>query len=280
MYGMPSRVRLLYHGLGQREAKTIDRDLDLAITEFAPGSQKTKDKRVYTAIGFTAPLLPEPTWRPSSPNPFPRRLWMMRCDLCHYAETSPAEPANTFCPECGNSMVGDNAFRVFEIVVPAAFRTALNRGVDAKEGAELLPRGMSSLAERSDIPLELVNGTNTRRSLSSGVVYKINDRAGRLFSGSLGMASWVRGGRALPDQWIEERYQNQRDEDDAVRFTPNANGSERIALAAPKTTDILRIQPASVTRAICLDLLARDENGHISQFGHGSDTKVRGSWPI
>ena len=60
MFGMPSRTRQLYHGFnydGDREPKTIDRDLDLAITEFAPGSQKTKDKRIYTAIGFTAPLL-------------------------------------------------------------------------------------------------------------------------------------------------------------------------------------------------------------------------------
>ena len=32
-----------FHG---REAMSIDRDLDL-ITEFAPGAQKTKDKRVY-----------------------------------------------------------------------------------------------------------------------------------------------------------------------------------------------------------------------------------------
>ncbi len=42
MFGMPSRVRLLYHGLRKGKEYTIDRDLDLAITEFAPGSQKTK----------------------------------------------------------------------------------------------------------------------------------------------------------------------------------------------------------------------------------------------
>src|SRR5262249_20069984 len=57
MFGMPSRVRSLYNGIRGDEALTIDRDLDLAITEFAPGSQKTKDKRVYTSIGFTAPFL-------------------------------------------------------------------------------------------------------------------------------------------------------------------------------------------------------------------------------
>ena len=58
MYGMPSRVRLLFHQLRERTPSTIDRDLDLAITEFAPGSERTKDKRIHVPIGFTAPYVP------------------------------------------------------------------------------------------------------------------------------------------------------------------------------------------------------------------------------
>src|SRR5439155_26195718 len=57
MFGMPSRMRLLYHQLRGERALAIDRDLDLAVTEFAPGSQRTKDKRILEPIGFTAPLL-------------------------------------------------------------------------------------------------------------------------------------------------------------------------------------------------------------------------------
>ena len=56
MYGMPSRTRVLYHGIDNEKVKTIDRDLDLAITEFAPGAQKTKDKAIHTSIGFTIPI--------------------------------------------------------------------------------------------------------------------------------------------------------------------------------------------------------------------------------
>jgi len=73
MYGMPSRVRDLYHHDPTRKQKvaTIDRDLDLAITEFSPSAEKTKDKRIYTSIGFTAPLLPdkESGLRPASEQP-------------------------------------------------------------------------------------------------------------------------------------------------------------------------------------------------------------------
>ena len=70
MYGMPSRIRLFYHGFRGREALTSDRDLDMAVTEFAPGAQRTKDKRIFQAIGFTAPLLyRQYAWRPAGVDP-------------------------------------------------------------------------------------------------------------------------------------------------------------------------------------------------------------------
>lgn len=274
MYGMPSRVRFLYHGLRRREALTIDRDLDLAITEFAPGSQKTKDKRVYTAIGFTSPLLPDPTWHPASENPFPRRIWMTRCDLCHFADTSVAEPEIAMCPECGNSREGENAFRIFEIVVPSAFRTSFSHGVDAKADDEYLPRGTSSVAERTDATPIFVPDTNTGLiSNFGGHIYRVNDRAGRLFRGGLGFARWSRGGTPLHHQWIDERFQNVRG-DDNVQFTAETQNIDNLALAAPKTTDVLRIQPHSVRQILCLDLLARDPFGRMSQMGQGGAVKA------
>jgi Lhr-like helicase len=49
MFGFPTRVRLLYTNWSNRE--TIDRDLDMAIGQFAPGSQTVRDKAVHTACG-------------------------------------------------------------------------------------------------------------------------------------------------------------------------------------------------------------------------------------
>ncbi|MFC1943531.1 helicase-related protein [Chloroflexota bacterium] len=274
MYGMPSRVRLLYHGFRDRETLSIDRDLDLAITEFAPGSQKTKDKRVYTAIGFTRPLLPDPSWHPASADPFPRRMWMARCDLCHYAYTFNEEPDMSGCPDCGNSREGENAFRVFEIVVPSAFRTSFSHGVDAKADDEFLPRGTSSVAERTNATPTFIPGTNTDLVPSfSSHVYRINDRAGRLFTGGLGTARWSRGGVTLPHQWIDERYQNVRGDNNVV-FTAETPQIDIIALASPKVTDVLRIRPHSVQQTLCLDLLARDNFDRMSQLGQGAAVKA------
>lgn len=60
MYGMPSDVRNFYHGTwhknGQDYVKSIDRSSELAISEYAPGSEKTKDKGVYRVEALTLPM--------------------------------------------------------------------------------------------------------------------------------------------------------------------------------------------------------------------------------
>ncbi|WP_075317804.1 DEAD/DEAH box helicase [Bacteroides togonis] len=61
MYGMPSDVRNFYHGYDNvfNRIKSIDRSSEIAITEFAPGSEKTKDKGKYRVEGVTIPIMEE-----------------------------------------------------------------------------------------------------------------------------------------------------------------------------------------------------------------------------
>jgi DEAD/DEAH box helicase domain-containing protein len=254
MFGMPSRVRSLYNGLRGDEALTIDRDLDLAITEFAPGSQKTKDKRIYTSIGFTAPLLhvSRRGWIPASADPLPYRRWLVRCEQCHYTKTSDQQPMDQSCLDCGLgiSTDGTGGFRVFEFAVPAAFRTALNRGEDAKEDSEVLISGAGTVAESDSNPLEAVAGTNTLTAFSeTGSVLRLNTRRDLLFTGALGTASLSQRRYEFADQWIDSRYQNTQD---GVVFRA-ARSDDKIAIASPKTTDLLRIQPGQIARGFNLD---------------------------
>jgi Lhr-like helicase len=57
MFGFPTRVRLLYTrwpspgAQWPPETGVVDRNLDVAISQFAPGSQTVKDKAVHTACG-------------------------------------------------------------------------------------------------------------------------------------------------------------------------------------------------------------------------------------
>jgi DEAD/DEAH box helicase domain-containing protein len=256
MYGMPSRSRYLYHQLRGQVSRQIDRDLDLAVTEFAPGTERTKDKRIYQPIGFTAPYLYRTRWEPAANDPLPSRRWMARCEQCHYTTTADSEPADPVCPECGCPRNGTPvAFRVFQFAVPLGFRTSLGPGQDAKEEGEVTATGAASVAESDPSPCLPVPGTNTGLGYSNlGRVYRVNDRRGSLYRGQPGTTR--RGNQILQHQWIDERFQTLT-YDNLFTFTPDPGVPiEEIALAAPKTTDVLRIRPASVPPGLNLNPLA------------------------
>ena len=60
MYGMPSDLREFYHGVDKdpniMDLRSISRSTEMATNEFAPGSEKTKDKGRYRVEGITTPL--------------------------------------------------------------------------------------------------------------------------------------------------------------------------------------------------------------------------------
>jgi DEAD/DEAH box helicase domain-containing protein len=254
MYGMPSRVRLLFHRVDwkAKEFETVDRDLDLAITEFAPGSQKTKDKQIHTAVGFTSPLLfVQNQILTTSTDPLGWRRWIAKCGACYYAKSHSVEPPDQMCPMCGSGKSPDG-FQVIPVASPLGFRTDLRRGEDAKEEGEAVIGGASSLAESDSSPLQPRPGTNSALGRSSsGRVFRINDNKGKLFEGSRGDASFLSGKAHLQNQWIEARYQ---EPGGSIPFRSYGN-SERIALISPKTTDVVRIAVAQVQQGITLDLL-------------------------
>lgn len=262
MFGMPSRVRYLIHGVQRRRKKLeiIDRDLDLAITEFAPGSQRTKDKRTHKPIGFTAPLIfVNRTVEPANAEPLGRRRWMARCGVCQFTKTyllddrpdftSKAEPTKNRCPICDWGDDEQPPFMVSMVAVPEAFRTNLQWGSDADEDLTWGISGASSVAESGNAQLEGCVGTNTAASLTPGRVYRVNDRGGELFRGQLGTTE--SGGLTLENQWIEERFIGDID------FTP-VGPVEEVALVAPKSTDVLRVRPASVPPGLRLATVAAD----------------------
>lgn len=248
MFGMPSRVRLLYHGLVGDYAHTIDRDLDMAITQFAPGSARTKDKRVHVPIGFTADLLRRNNrWLNAEADPLAHRGWMRRCLECHYASNTLAEPDLGPCPTCGRT-----AMVKAETAVPRGFRTDLSRGDDAvPDDDQQGTRTASSLAEADGTPTAPRAGTNTSTRLASGRTYRVNDLNGALFAGRLGSAA--RSGTRLEGQWLSQEH-IPTGAGSQLTFTPAAGtGLEQLALLSPKTTDVLRIHPTATPPGLELD---------------------------
>jgi len=255
MYGMPSRTRLLYHGLRKDNPLTVDRDLELAITEFAPGAQKTKDKAVHTAIGFTAPFIKRGNkWYPVYNDPLPRRIWIERCMKCGKMVTHESQQCTTECSNCGEP--DEQYFKCYWAAIPLAFRTDLSNGKDAKEWGDIFPGFPSTLAESSQARFSQLSGSNSEMNLSSDSrVWRINDNAGNLFEGAVVTTegySDPRGGLMkkpyinFNNQWISSEYISSVS-------TEQPQQLEQIAIVAGKTTDVLRFRPSLVPLGLNLD---------------------------
>ena len=247
MYGMPSRVRYLYQQVYSNNVKTIDRDIELAITEFAPGAQKTKDKAIYTSIGFTAPLnAVGGKVRVSSGGPFSTRKWMWKCDECSDMGTSETKPENDYCLNCGSKGTEEKPFRPFEIVVPRGFRTNFTRGENAKEDTEIITGTPSLLVEGQVVDYTTIDSINSEVGfMENSWVWRVNDNAGRLFQGRL-----VNTERPeLNEQWIDKRFI----ENEKIKISGAISSYDNIALAAGKTTEVIRIHPLSIQSGLNLD---------------------------
>lgn len=100
MYGMPTSVRNLYFHLppepaGQsREPKVLDRTLDYAITDFAPGSERVWDKRLLSPIGLSGAVIHDRSnkWE-TIDRPIGNATWQLFCEGCRNFTVYPADPA-------------------------------------------------------------------------------------------------------------------------------------------------------------------------------------------
>jgi len=129
-------------------------------------------------------------------------------------------------------------------------------GDDAKEEAENLVTGAGSVAESDPSqPLPQAATNSSIAFSSSGRVLRVNDQRGKLFTGATGVASSVvsTSNFRIKDQWIDSRFQVPTGQ---IPFTPTAP-VESVAIVAPKTTDVLRIQPTLVNEGLTLDPAAQ-----------------------
>ena len=259
MYGMPTRTRTLYHALGYK-VEAISRDLDLAVTEFAPGAQKTKDKAVHTAVGFTAPITKayKKGWIALG-DPLPPRRWFVHCKRCGYLEVN-NEPIELEDRKICGTIIGeeeDSECRHYPVVVPSAFRTDLSNGKNSKDEGEVFFGSPVSVAEYSTEGFNGVGQTNTEASfMPDRRVWRINDNSGRLFKGAVVTTKDChsprgRVTRELRNQWIA------LDQFDGFVVAPKHAQEDQVAIASGKTTNVLRFRPRSLNKGLTLDLFDR-----------------------
>ncbi|WP_406727389.1 DEAD/DEAH box helicase [Streptomyces sp. GD-15H] len=228
MFGFPTRSRLLYQSVPTNSfpwppADSINRDLAVALSKFAPGSETLQDGRMLRSIGVVA-LTPGSRRVIAAEDPFgPERLVAM-CRICSHVDPQAvitAEDESTgLCPACG---ADDKHYKTVPFREPAGFRAASEaRDYDGT-------REMASNATSARTAADLEN-TAPRVSRAtddwmvvhagSGERYIVNTNGGKLFRFRKSPGPW-RGYTALD--------------------SPKADADLEIALGATQHTDMLFI---------------------------------------
>lgn len=229
MFGFPTRVRLLHHDLPSPRPwppdSTIDRDLDIAISQFAPSAETVKDGLIYSAVGVVDYQVQGRTVI-QAPNPLGPPIPVGVCKCCQAVDQS--NPPSNCCPVCGATSNTDPGYRIVNFSEPKGFRTWYGRSRDFDGEFEWASR--SSQPRVGFRSINLSQKANFEVWSDSDTVFVINDNDGQLyeFERLSGEETWVtqqaldRSGVSNPASYLANRLQ-----------------SDPRALASIKSTNVL-----------------------------------------
>lgn len=179
MFGFPTRARLLYHKQPANwpPRQVVDRDLELAISMFAPGAETVKERTIHTAIGVAH-------YRPQGPravegsNPLGPSIRIGLCGNCQHVETvTPDVPA---CPVCTSlTGTGERDYHPMDLRQPKGFVSYFTKARDYDGAFDFVPRAARPKVGRPAFPI--VPHLNFDIGAGQGRLHVVNDNAGRLF---------------------------------------------------------------------------------------------------
>ncbi|MFC5821826.1 DEAD/DEAH box helicase [Nonomuraea harbinensis] len=176
MFGFPTRVRNLYLRRPERSypwppEDTIDRDIALAVSSFAPGSEIVKDGQVFAVVGVTD-FVPATRGIPAEvAQPLGSSRPVGLCPDCNHLGDGVEGP----CLMCGSSR-----FRVVDLREPAGFRAGPPRDFDgnfswsARMVTARATTNLQTLRHRAWRAADLYTGPGER--------YIVNDNDGSNFT--------------------------------------------------------------------------------------------------
>lgn len=255
MFGMPTSVRDLYFKLTYREdAKTLDRPSDQAISDFAPGAERTWDKRRLTPKYLTGPILFDAInnrWRTSG-GPLGAVFLHVHCDACRALHThrvplhthrSPLHQLMDYrnddglweptwftqsikgikCPSCHQVQA-----KPYMAVYPRAFATDMNVEKPALGGGE--SRGRSGVTWISSPKLtnaiDYTKVCNTEIKFQrQALVFRTNTNRGNYF-----------GFTEVND------IDNYKVRGESIWKSTEEDPTIKVALTSPKTTDMFAVR--------------------------------------
>lgn len=289
MFGMPTTVKNLYHGINRKpEPLSIDRAQAMAIYEFAPGAQKTKDKAIHQVIGFTSDFINVYNGIKNADTanqlPFSLNRWFVRCRACGFFETyseerkAELESQSQFdvCPNCGED--NPNKYQPpFKLKSPRAYRTNLSAGSDTKDDSEFLLSRPPIFAEKTgSANVETISNASISIS-DNDVTWRVNTNSDKFFTGRLYNTNnkfpFNQSGFWFNNQWLLNDLALPTNDSNGhsmfVQSNPTSS-DELIALASNKNTEILRIAPANVSYELDLNMFYSETDlSHVKAQSNG-----------
>jgi DEAD/DEAH box helicase domain-containing protein len=287
MFGMPTDVKYFYHGTAPNyEALKIDRGQAMAIYEFSPGAQKTKDKAIYQSIGFSSEIIKTTDNRRDTltnkqdsltgNSPFYLSRWMERCKKCGYNKSfdEDKEPVNLQCPNCGN--FDTYTYGKFRIKSPKAYRSNFLLGADNRDEADFVTNRPPVYADRStegDSNRDDKNIANSKLIISDkDVTWRINTNGDKFYLGSYydikNYNPEIKKSFIFKNQWVQDTFVPLSIGNNNPYLSEDKYGIEFIgriqehplALAINKKTEILKLYPVSVQPELNLDMFNLKDN--------------------
>lgn len=181
MFGFPTRVRYLFHEQPQRPYPwppegVVDRDIDIAISQFAPGAETVKDGLIHTSVGVVD-YRPQGNRVVEAPDPLGPPIQVGLCASCQAVDGS--QTPSQSCPVCGATTNQSPGYRVVNLSEPAGFRTWYGTSRDFDGTFEWTPR--ASRPKMGVAPLQSTGQANFEVWAGQETVYVVNDNDGRLF---------------------------------------------------------------------------------------------------
>jgi ATP-dependent helicase YprA (DUF1998 family) len=235
MFGFPSRVRLLYqsHPLRWPPSRIIDRDLSIAVSDFAPGAQRVKDKALHTVVGLAA-FFPYRGRVSEEPEPEGPVDTLALCRSC--IRLVPGGENASVCPTCG---AGEPSYRQMQLAQPLGFRTDFAQ--QEYDGTfDMAARAGTARIAPEHGTLRAAEVANTTIRSGRGRIFTVNDNGGRdfVFVRAAGQAGLVERQAAADRGW-----------------TAFAGSELQLALGAVQVTDVLLTRPSRLPRELAIDIL-------------------------
>ena len=287
MYGMPTAIRNFYHSgnrtriinhvFKEKYVGIIDRPIEQAITEFAPGAMKTKDNAEYTSAGLTVqldhiPLVSDTGALANCRDSYDPLQYSYNISIVGDTVVS----INTYMPAQINDI------NIFRLVIPKAFRTdsiMYNKGDSLQEEdsrSNYMPSSIWVDAQTNK-PVAITNGAGKRESWNGdkqkGDVWYLNTNNGKCFEGQL---AWKKLNDRSGQYTLEPHYftplVNAQNESSLIQYAPNFvitpkdqnwvtdPNKQTIILGAKKVTDIICLSVDIMKIPACLNLQANDRN--------------------